>query len=140
MTKNEIIQMTVRAMGLDKGSLTTEEAEYRTVVEATLMERLPDTNLKTCEEFHHLATACCEICHTFYAHYEMDLEDLPSGEKAWICCSLRSALFEPRGMDQLQEEVVDLERILGFDDGGAADAPASMKDEDINFKDIPLNQ
>jgi hypothetical protein len=41
----------------------------------------------------------------------MDVEDLPSGEKQWICCSLGSALFEPaKGMDQLQEEVVDLDK------------------------------
>jgi hypothetical protein len=34
---------------------------------------------------------------------------------------------------------VDLERFLGFDDGSAElDAPASMKYEDINFKDMSL--
>ena len=49
-----------------------------------------------------------------------------------MCCSLRSALFElAKEMNQLQEEVVDLEQILGIDDGRAA--LMSMKDEDIKF-------
>jgi hypothetical protein len=134
VTKDEIIQMTGRrvgrhiaegeAMGFD----TPGAEEYRAIVETTLMERLPPgTNFKTCKDFGHLAAGCCECCHSIYEHYEMELEDLPSGEKAWICCSLRSALFEPRGMDQLQEEVVDLERFLGFDDGRAADSPANLQ-------------
>jgi hypothetical protein len=128
VTKDEIIQMTIQAMGFDNGSLTPEEEEYRGRVEATLMERLPPgTNLKTCKDFGHLAVGCCECCHSIYEHYEMELEDLPSGEKAWICCSPCSALFEPGGMDELQEEVVDLERFLGFDDGRAADAPANLQ-------------
>jgi hypothetical protein len=105
------IVMTIQAMGFDNGSLTPEEEEYRGRVEATLMERLPPgTNFKACKDFGHLAVGCCECCHSIYEHYEMELEDLPSGEKAWICCSLCSALIEPGGMDELQEEVVDLER------------------------------
>jgi len=49
-----------------------------------------------------------------------------------MCCSLRSALFElAKEMNQLEEEVVDLEQILGIDDGRAA--LMSMKDEDIKF-------
>ena len=49
-----------------------------------------------------------------------------------MCCSLRSALFElAKEMNQFEEEVVDLEQILGIDDGRAA--LMSMKDEDIKF-------
>jgi hypothetical protein len=112
VTKDEIIQMTLNAMGFDKASLTPEEEEYRAIVEATLMEGLPPgTNFKTCKDFGHLATGCCECCHSVYENYEMRVEDLPSGEKAWICCSLRRALFEPpKGMDQLLRETVDLEQ------------------------------
>jgi hypothetical protein len=115
VTKGEIIQMTIQAMGLDSSSLTPENEEYRAVVEATLMERLPPgTNFKTCKDFEHLAIGCCEYCHSIYEHYEMELEDLPSGEKAWICCSLHSALFEPpKDTDHLLEETVDLEQMLG---------------------------
>jgi hypothetical protein len=116
VTKNEIIQMTLQAMGLDGGPLTTEEEEHRAIVEATLTERLPDTNFKTCEDFDLLPATCCEICHTLYPHYEMYVEDLPSGEKAWICCRVRSALFEPAHQsDDLRENFVDLERALGFE-------------------------
>jgi hypothetical protein len=114
VTKNEIIQMTLQAKGLDSGPLTTDEEKYRAIVEATLRERLPDTNFKICGEFDRLAATCCETCHTLYPHYEMYVEDLPSGERAWICCGLRSALREPlKQKDQLQDEVVDLERLLG---------------------------
>jgi hypothetical protein len=60
VTKGEIIQMTIQAMGLDSSSLTPENEEYRAVVEATLMERLPPgTNFKTCKDFEHLAIGCC---------------------------------------------------------------------------------
>jgi hypothetical protein len=141
VTKDEIIQMTIQAMGLDNSPLTPENEEYRAVVEATLMERLPlGTNFKTCKDFEHFAVGCCEYCHSIYEHYEMELEDLPSGEKAWICCSLHSALFESaKGMDQSQEEV-DLEHFLELDDRTAADldALAPMRDEDINLKDMPV--
>jgi len=115
VTKDEIIQMTIQAMGFGSSSLTPEAEEYRGIVEATLMERLPpDTNFKTCKDFGHLAADCCESCHSVYEHYEMHVEDLPSGEKAWICCSLPRALFgPPKGMDQLLEETVDLEQMLG---------------------------
>jgi hypothetical protein len=110
-----IIQTTIQAMGLDNASLTPENEEYRAVVEATLIERLPPrTNFKTCKDFEHLAVGCCENCRSIYEHYEMELEDLPSGEKAWICCSLHSALFgPPKGTGQLLEETVDLEEMLG---------------------------
>jgi hypothetical protein len=115
VTKDKIIQMTLHAMAFDSSSLTPDEEAYRAIVVVTLMERLPPgTNFKTCNDFGHLAAGCCESCHGVYEHYEMHVEELPSGEKAWICCRLRRALFEPRKeMDQLLEEAVDLERMLG---------------------------
>jgi hypothetical protein len=111
VTKDEIIQMTIQAMGFD----TPDAEEDRAIVEATLTERLtPGTNFKTCKDFGHLTAGCCESCHSVYEHYELRVEDLPSGEKAWICCSVRRALLEPpKGMDQLLEETVDLEQMLG---------------------------
>jgi hypothetical protein len=40
--------------------------------------------------------------------------DLPSGEKAWICCSLHRVLFDPpKGIDQSVQETVGLEQMLG---------------------------
>jgi hypothetical protein len=117
VTKEEIIQMTGhrvgrqiadgQAMGFD----TPDPEEYRAIVEATRWRDCrPGANFKTCNDFRHLGAGCCEWCQSIYEHYEMELEDLPSGKKAWICCSLHSALFELSDTDQLQEEVMDLER------------------------------
>jgi hypothetical protein len=116
VTKDEIIQVTVQAMGFEHSLLTLEEEEYRAIAKATLEERLPQADFRTCEDFRHLATGCCEICHTLCPHYEMYLEELPSGGKAWICCRVRSALFEPAHQSgHLRENFVDLQRALGFE-------------------------
>jgi hypothetical protein len=118
MTKEEIIAATFQAMAVNGGLLSSERAEahvtdeYESLVRATLAERLPEADFKTCEDFKHLNAECCPICHTFYAHYDMYLEDLPGGE-AWICCSVRSALFEPeKRPEYLGEKEVDLKRAL----------------------------
>jgi hypothetical protein len=87
---------------------SAELDEYdRSITIPELMKRLPDSEILTCKEFD-FPVECCDSCHYFYAHYDMDLVDLPDGRKAWICCTVRGALFhEPSGPD------VDLEEALG---------------------------
>lgn len=94
MTKNEIIEKTLR----DIGPL---EPDYTEIVVAELQRRLPDSEIKTCDDFKHLNAACCESCHTFYPHYEMKVIDLPDGAKAWVCDAVEWAIY-PERLQQLQ--------------------------------------
>ena len=67
-------------------------------------------------DFRYLDIDCCETCHTLCPHYEMYLEELPLGRKAWICCRVLSAFFGPgHQSDHLRENFLDLERALGFE-------------------------
>jgi hypothetical protein len=95
MTKNEIIEKTLKDMNLP-------EPTYDEIVVAELQRRLPDTEIKTCDDFKHLNTVCCETCHTFYAHYDMNLIDLPDGAKAWVCDAVEWAIY-PERYQQLQD-------------------------------------
>ena len=61
VTKNEIIEKTLREIG---PRLDEHEEPYSVIDE--LQERLPDTDIKTCEDFRHLNVTCCDTCHTFY--------------------------------------------------------------------------
>jgi hypothetical protein len=85
-----------------------------------LQKRLPDTDIKTCEDFRHLNVTCCNTCHTFYPHYEMSLIDLPGGAKAWVCDPVKWAIY-PDQYQELQEwkqnspEGKLLRRIFGED-------------------------
>jgi hypothetical protein len=107
MTKNEIITMTLAAMKLDCGDIRASELtpngelDYEDLVIATLREQLPDDDVNTCEDFEGLKAQCCETCHRFYPHYDMYLENLPTGGKAWLCCVVRAALLRSsRGSDR----------------------------------------
>jgi len=129
MTKNEIIDATLKAMREDQGLLAIGEAddddtnEYEAIVIATLMERLPEGDVRTCDNFRHLGVECCNICHTFYAHYDMYLETGPDGNHAWICCSVRSSLFKlGEHAANAKEERVDLERALSDIYDGASES------------------
>ena len=99
MTKNEIITKTLAEMNQDcvenVGAEPDPNAEmdYDEFVIVTLRERLPDDDVKTCEDFEGLKVECCETCHKFYPHYDMYLENLPTGGKGWLCCSVRAALL-----------------------------------------------
>jgi len=128
MTKAEIIQITLSALREgdvlwsgtpDAESSDTREDYEASVVIPALMERLPDNEeIKTCADFPDIGVTCCSICHSFYPHYDMYLEDMPDGSKAWVCCFVRSALH---GEDPAQrsEELIDLETALG----GRLDGP-----------------
>ncbi len=97
VTKNDIIEKTLKEI-----SPRIEESEELYSVMAELQERLPETDIKTCEDFRHLNVTCCDTCHTFYPHYEMSLIDLPDGAKAWVCDPVRWAIY-PEQYQELQE-------------------------------------
>jgi hypothetical protein len=100
MTKNEIITKTLLEMHQDCGDIggserdPNEELDYEELVIVTLREQLPDDDVNTCEDFAGLKTHCCETCHRSYPHYDMYLENLPTGGKAWLCCVVRAALLQ----------------------------------------------
>jgi hypothetical protein len=80
----------------------SEAPDREEIVIAELQKRLPDTDIKTCEDFRHLNVVCCDTCHTFYPHYEMSLIDLPDGTKAWVCDPVKWAIY-PEQYQKLQE-------------------------------------
>lgn len=73
------------------GDLDDEKTAIQTL-DAKLSEFEPDRDIRTCSDFSHIHTECCEICHTFSPLYEMSLLDLEGGGKAWICCAMNRAL------------------------------------------------
>lgn len=96
MTKNEIITVTLNDMGLprlpEQEEPFSDEPDDEELIIAELQLILPASDIKTCGDFKHLDVACCEICHTFYPIYDMSVIELPGGDHAWVCCSVRSAL------------------------------------------------
>ena len=105
MTKNEIIEKTLKEIGprLKKHEVPYREASDREQIVITeLQKRLPETDIKTCEDFRHLNVTCCDTCHTFYPHYEMNLIDLADGAKAWVCDPVKWAIY-PDQYQKLQE-------------------------------------
>lgn len=99
MTRNEIITKTLTEMNKNCGDVrgsefcAQEELDYEEFVTVTLKEQLPDDDIDTCENFEDLKTQCCDICHGFYPHYHMNLVNLPTGGKAWLCCAVREAFL-----------------------------------------------
>ena len=99
MKKAAIIAKTLAEMknvsSHEELSLASDSDEEEIVIqtlEAKLREIEPDRDIRTCSDFGHLLTECCEICHTFSPHYEMSLLDVEGGGKAWICCAMDRAL------------------------------------------------
>jgi hypothetical protein len=96
VTKNEIITKTLVEMSQHCWGAEydpDEEPDYEELVIAMLREQLPDDDVDTCEDFEGLKTQCCETCHKSYPHYDMYLENLPTGGKAWLCCAVRAAFL-----------------------------------------------
>jgi len=89
MTKNEVVEKTLKDMG-------PLEPAGEEIAFAELQRRLPDSEINTCDDFKHLNTECCESCHTFEAHFEMKLLDLPDGSKAWVCHPVEWAVYPER--------------------------------------------
>jgi hypothetical protein len=99
VTKNELITKTMAEMSQDRGEIggferdRDEELDDEELVIVTLRDRLPDDDVHTCDDFEGLEPQCCDTCHRFYPHYDMYLEDLPTGGKAWLCRAVRAALL-----------------------------------------------
>lgn len=106
---------------VDDGSVVDVDAkEYediiRTAVTAKLASLRLDERVRTCGDFGHLGIACCDSCHTGYPHYELDLIELESGGRAWICCALNRVLNPVRHQELLNSsEYRDIEKFLGGD-------------------------
>lgn len=102
----------------DDGSVVIVDAEeHENVVRTTLTGKLAslrhDEKVHTCADFGHLNIECCETCHTFCAHYELDLISLESGGQAWICCALDRALNPQRHLATLDSpEYLELEKLF----------------------------
>lgn len=102
MRREEIIENTLTEMTGEGGLLHHNSGEesgdeirgYVELVIAILSAKLPDADVQTCEDFQSLGVACCECCHKGYAHFDMELENLHGGAKAWLCCAVRGALRE----------------------------------------------
>jgi len=107
VTKNEIIALTLREIGLPRLPKHqvpfSDEPDYEELVISELQSVLPDTDIKACKEFAYLTVTCCEICHECYPHYDMNLLELPSGETAWVCCSVKHALAEQSATHRTSE-------------------------------------
>jgi len=104
MTKADIIAKTLKECRcpVDIGEPpASDETDCEEVV-AELNRRLPDTDIKTCEDFRHLNVECCELCHECYPHYSMGLIDLPDGAKAWVCHPMKWAIC-PEQYQELRE-------------------------------------
>jgi hypothetical protein len=117
-TRNEIVDAIVAAyraevgpqgtreyVNVDDGSVVMEVAEeYEDIIRKTVTDKLanlrPDEGVRTCEDFAHIGTACCESCHTGHPQHELDLINLESGGRAWICCALDRALNPWRHEEQ----------------------------------------
>lgn len=131
MTKQELIKMTLKAMRNARHSIAPEEYGSQDTegddsgALSILTERLPEGDIKTCQDTS-TGVECCDTCHTFIPHYEMYLETLPTGELAWICCSVRSAVRNPGGAKEIQgTDWIDLEEALG---GGLRKANRSREE------------
>lgn len=118
MTKQELIKLTLTAMchvpTLNASKEAGHEDDYDPAVLAVLLERLPESEIKTCQDLSIEDVKCCETCHTFSPHYEMYLEQLPTGEITWVCCAVRSALqISGKSGEDQDTERIDLEAALG---------------------------
>lgn len=106
MNKAQIIARTMKDMapiGLQTEPPFSDEQDEEEFIISVLQDVLPDgMDIKVCEDFKHLNVQCCETCHEFYPHYDMSLIDLPDGGKAWVCDTVKRALY-PEKYQALQE-------------------------------------
>jgi hypothetical protein len=120
-------QGVIEYVNVDDDSVVVEDVgEYEGVIRNALAEKLAslglDERVRTCEDFAHLGIACCESCHDCgYAHYELDLIELESGGRAWICCALDRALNPQRHQKLLGAD--GLREIEEFFENACGDAP-----------------
>lgn len=113
MLKAEIISKTLNGMNLALPAQESysDEPEYEEDVIKTLETRLPDVDIKTCQDFKHLNVECCETCHEFYPHYDMSLIELPDGRKGWVCDAVRWAIY-PEEYQRLKDTNSEMSKLL----------------------------
>lgn len=125
-TRSEIIDDIVAAYRAEvekeasESFVSADATEYEDIIRTTLTSKLaalrPDERVRTCEDFNHLGIACCDSCHTGYPHFELELTELESGGRAWICCALNRVLNPVRHQELLNSsEYRDIEKFLGGD-------------------------
>ena len=106
MNKTEIIAKTTKDMapiGPQSEPPFGDERDEEDFIISVLQDVLQDgVEIKVCDDFLHLNVQCCRTCHEFYPHYDMSLIDLPDGGKAWVCDSIKWALY-PEKYRELQE-------------------------------------
>jgi hypothetical protein len=106
MNKTDIISKTLtdmRLILLNPEPPFSEEPDEEEFIISVLQDVLPEgVDIRLCDDFKHLGVECCETCHNFYPHYDMSLIELPGGEKAWVCDSVKWALY-PEKYRELQE-------------------------------------
>lgn len=98
MNKAEIISKTLKAMMLVspvQQSPFSEEQDEEALIVSILQDVLPNgVDILTCEDFKHLGVQCCDSCHDF-PQYDMSVINLPYGGKAWVCDTVKLALYSP---------------------------------------------
>jgi hypothetical protein len=72
-------------------------------------------DIPSCADFAHLGVECCPGCHGEYPD-EIELIDIESGKRAWICCALDRALnpLKHAAMEQ-SPEWQELARLFSSD-------------------------
>ena len=98
LTKAEIIETTLREMGPFPPASEDEPGEEALII-SVLRDRLPaalDVDIRTCRDFRYLKVECCDTCHHFYPHYEMNVIELPDGSPAWVCDAVEWAIYPER--------------------------------------------
>ncbi len=95
MLKADIISKTLSEMNYEPPpeNSYSEEPDYDEIVIEELNRRLPEGEVRTCDDFKDLNVECCEPCHEFYPQYDMSLIELPDGAKAWVCDHVKSAIY-----------------------------------------------
>jgi hypothetical protein len=102
--RSEIIAAMCQAAGEGEAEPYGESEEAAAYARhiATKLERIlgqiePEMDMPTCTDFPHLGVECCPVCHDQYPD-EMEIIEIESGGKAWICCSVDRALSPTRHM------------------------------------------
>ena len=104
MKQSEIIAAMCQAAreaeaGLDAES--EEGAAYKRHIVAQLERKLrqieAEMDIHTCADFPQLGVECCPVCHHDCPD-ELEIIEIESGGKAWICCSLDRAVNPTKHM------------------------------------------
>ena len=97
-------------------------AEYdRDVFIPEMLKRLPEGEITTCDELG-LTDKCCDSCHAYYPHYDMEVVELSDHRTGWICCAVRRFLVPQTSIPEDAQEDVDLMRALGGCESNSQDA------------------